>query len=414
VRLGVLVSGIPSPTTGGGALTAWSVVAHLVERGHEVTALCLVPPSLTDPAGASAEERAGRLEQLGARVVLVEPAARPSARPGRLRLLRRLLAPEPAELYPTLRDAGAVGEEVRRAGLDALFVYHFDALAASTEVAVPRVAGVGDPSHLPVLYRWRQVEPKRLDRQSLRRALEVAAVVRRQPRVMVELLNGCAAAGAFAAHHAAWLRRRGVRDCLYLRTPIPEPAGPRPATGHDGPPTLLHIGHLRGTATLHGLRLFVQETLPRLDEALGPDGFRLDLVGGYRPPDELREALDRPSIRFRGHLEPATDAIREADVLVVPIAIPLGVRVRVLTGFSVGACIAAHAVNSRGIPELAHGENALLGSSGASLADEIARAVRDAELRARLRAGARDTYERYFAQPVAAGRIEGLLAEAVR
>jgi glycosyltransferase involved in cell wall biosynthesis len=147
---------------------------------------------------------------------------------------------------------------------------------------------------------------------------------------------------------------------------------------------------------------------------LGPHGFRLDLVGGYEAPDELRRALDRPSVRFRGHLEPATEELREADLLVVPIAIPLGVRVRVLTGFSVGACIATHAANGNGIPELAHGENALLAPSGASLADEIVRAVGDPELRSRLRAGARTTYERFFAQPVAGGRIEELLVGALR
>ena len=103
---------------------------------------------------------------------------------------------------------------------------------------------------------------------------------------------------------------------------------------------------------------------------------------------------------------------RAADVLVVPVSIRLGVRVRVLTGFSHGSCIVTHEANAYGIPELAHGRNALLGSSPAELAAQVVRAVREPELAGRLRRGARETYERFFT-PALAGAALGETLEQI-
>ena len=96
-------------------------------------------------------------------------------------------------------------------------------------------------------------------------------------------------------------------------------------------------------------------------------------------------------------------------MVLVPTPIRLGVRVRILTAFSYGACVVAHSANALGIPELEHGENVLLGRNARELADSVARAIAEPELRRRTSAGARATYERFFAPPAAAGPIERIL-----
>ena len=100
-----------------------------------------------------------------------------------------------------------------------------------------------------------------------------------------------------------------------------------------------------------------------------------------------------------------------AHVLLVPTSIPLGIRVRILTGFAYGSCIVTHPANASGIPELADGHNALMRSTPEALAGAIAEALRDPALRAELRRGARETYERWFAPPVAGGVIEQTLLD---
>jgi glycosyltransferase involved in cell wall biosynthesis len=226
--------------------------------------------------------------------------------------------------------------------------------------------------------------------------------IRHQPRLLVRFLNECQACGAFAAHHAAWLRAQGAAGCEYLRTPIPDP-GPVERLAAE-PPRILLVGHLKGIVTLDGLRIFAHEILPRLEAELGADGFEARIVGGYEPPRELA-ALDRPGVRFLGHVEDPAAEFRSASVMLVPNSIPLGIRVRILTGFSYGTCIVSHRANTQGIPELAHGWNALLGGSGAELADAVVAAIGQPRLREQLQTQARRTYEESFAPPVAAGRI---------
>ena len=84
---------------------------------------------------------------------------------------------------------------------------------------------------------------------------------------------------------------------------------------------------------------------------------------------------------------------------------------RILSAFSFGCPVVAHVSNALGIPELADGENALLGRTGAELAAAAVRLVESPELRERIGAGGRSAFERWFAPPVAAGRIEERLVE---
>jgi glycosyltransferase involved in cell wall biosynthesis len=408
VKVALVVSGgVPNPAASGGAVTAWTVLTHLLSEGHEVGVVALRDPEHFDPTDTSEEDRVEALRARGAEVVRLvsgSTAAFRSLPRGPGARVRRAWRPRDVELYPHLVDGAAVREAVSGLAADAAFVYHFEALAASRDLDVPRFAAVGDPPHLSALYRFRDELP---DPRALRRAVWLQTQIRHQPRLLVRFLNECEASGAFAAHHAAWLREQGAAGCEYLRTPIPDP-GPVEPIATEGPRILL-VGHLKGIVTLDGLELFAREVLPRLEAELGVDGFEARIVGGYEPPEKLAPLLDRPSVRFLGHVEDPAHEFRSATAMLVPNSIPLGVRVRILTGFSYGTCIVSHRANTHGIPELAHGWNALLGGSGAELADAVVAAARDPRLREQLRTRARRTYEESFAPPVAAGRIAEIL-----
>src|SRR5262249_47376713 len=153
-------------------------------------------------------------------------------------------------------------------------------------------------------------ETPRLSRAYCRQTAHMALGMLRLPRLMRAMLGACTSSGAFAAHHAGWLARVGVPQCQYYRTPVVDDAGPqwqdqRRRLANKAVPRLLLIGHLRGIATLSGLYLFFEEALPHLERLLGRDGFEIHVVGGYDPPARLRRALDHPSVRLRGQIEPA-------------------------------------------------------------------------------------------------------------
>lgn len=437
----VLSGGIPNPTSGGGALTAWSIVGSLLRAGHSVDVCVLENVSLS-ASSRKRNEKVQMLEALGARVTSIEVPVDGENEDGdntseerglltslpsyRLRRAVRFASsmldvkrPPLERYYPTVRYASQVTETLRSLSPDALFVYHFEPLAPifKTQVA-PTMVGVGDPSHLPAYHRWRLKNPFELSLRHIDDAVSRIKRARWQMGYMRQMMSRCAVAGAFAAHHAEEFRRSGLHDCRYLRTPIEDSAGAswasHRAAQHNEKPRLLMIGHLKGIATLSGLYFFAGEVLPLLEERLGPNAFEVHIVGGFDAPDDLSDLLDRPSVRFRGQIEPADDEFLASEILVVPTPIPLGIRVRILTGFSFGSCIVAHDANAEGIPEMKHRDNALLASTGPEMADLIVEALGDPSLRRRLSERARATYETYFS-PDTAGRaivdeIEGIVS----
>jgi glycosyltransferase involved in cell wall biosynthesis len=412
VKIALVVSGgAPNPTASGGALTAWTVMHHLLDRGNEVTVVALRDPEHFEPTGVDETERVARVRAAGADVVSVVSSSTEyfRTRPRRpLDRIRRAFDPLDEELQPHLVDAPAVTRAVDDLGADAAWVYHWEALAATRGSETPRFAAVGDPPLLSAWYRFRELLPHP---RALRRVNRLQAMARREPRLLVRLLNECAASGAFAAHHAASLRSRGAERCEYLRTPVPDPGT---LAAPAGKPRILLVGHLKGVVTLDGLRRFADGILPRLEAELGADGFEVRIAGGYEPPADLARKLDRPSIRFLGHVEGAEEEFIQAHVLLVPNSISLGVRVRIITSFSFGTCVVSDIANTKGIPELEHERNALIGTTPDDLAASVLRVLRDDALRERLGRGGRETYERAFAPPVAAGTIAATLERIAR
>jgi Glycosyl transferases group 1 len=293
-----------------------------------------------------------------------------------------------------------------------VLAYHWDAVAATRTVRPPRLGAAVDFPQLAAWYRWRAT-PFRPSRTGASRLLWLQARLRRLPPLLVQLMNECEASANFAAHHAAWLKDNGAPECTYYRTPIEDRPGEswRSRRRRGERPRLLLIGHLRGTSTIEGLEVFARGVLPRLERALGADGFEVRIVGAYEPPAHLRAPLARPSVRFLGHLTQVDDEFLTADALLVPTSIRLGTRVRILTAWSFGCPVVAHVANADGIPELANEVNALLACDPAGLAEGVLRVVREPQLGEGLAEEGRRLYEACFAPAVAA---EALLVQLER
>lgn len=409
MRCAVIVGGIPNPTTGGGALTAWSVIKSLTSAGHSVTA-CLIENLHSSPSSKQRQALLDPLTQLGVKVVSIEHRDTAPAAGTFLDKSFRLLRAAPEDYYPTVILTPKLRSVLHPESPQAIFVYHFEALAAAhTLNTAPILAGVGDPTHLPAYYSWKQT-PARLTKEYAVRTVTTAIAMARLPVHMQRMMSSCEVSGAFAAHHAAWFRKIGVPNCQYFRTPVVDDAGPcwkERRLGYRRKPKfkILLVGHLKGTATLSGLRLFAGEVLPRLERQLGTDAFEIHIVGGYSLPDSLAKLFDRPCVKMRGQIEPATEEFLSSDVVVVPTPIKLGIRVRILTAFSFGCCVVAHQANALGIPEMVHRKNALLAKDGKSMTEEILTALADPDLIEKVGEEARKTYKECFSLATAGRRI---------
>lgn len=395
---------VPSVRHGGGGITAYAILQALRQEGHRVS-VAVAPESFPTMAG-NRDENIADLRRSGIAVFDLASAELPVGVP---------LKPEIA--------ARRIGELAASLSPDVAFAYHWEAinLMALIPPSVPRLGAVGDPYHLPFLLR-RGFSQKYLSDEE-RVGIDLSPVaearyVETAVRQMATLLNHCQSAGAFAAHHAAMLAESGAPHCRYFRTPVPDPLVPgRPAPPKAERFKILHIGHLKGIATLTGVELLAEHVLPALNALLPPGSFEIHIVGGYPEavPGNLRRALDHPAVVFRGHITPPDEEFLTSHLTIVPTPVDLGIRVRILTAFSFGCPVVAHPANAQGIPELVDGENCLLGHDGPSLAAHCAAIFHDAGLRERLERASRQTYERLFSLDTAGKSIaDEMVALAAR
>ncbi|MDB5103981.1 MAG: hypothetical protein JWP91_1670 [Fibrobacteres bacterium] len=404
-----VLEGIPHCYHGGGGITAYAAVKAMRERGNRVTVIALS----RDPKPGNDDTHIRELREIGIDVRMID-----AVQPPRRRF--STVFPSDEYLFPGLLQRDAVKSVLAQLAPDAVFMYHWNALAAMRGIRhIPKFGSVGDPAHLPYLFRSSFMEayegqkgPRKKISNWLRRLLVVPRLVRMQEEMLAE----CQVCGAFAAHHADLFSRSAGLDCLYLHTPTPDPLPQARIGSPDGKFKIMHIGHLQGIATLAGVELLANTILPRLKSLFAPGTFEIHLVGGFfdSMPPSLQEAMRDPHVRIRGQVSPADAEFLSSDVVLVPTPIELGIRVRIITAFSFGNCIVAHSANQKGIPELEHGVNAMIASDGGSLAEICKRLYDDPALRSRLREGSRRTYEEKFSLAAAGGRISDVMDGLVK
>lgn len=411
---------VPNPGHGGGGVTALAVVSSIVALGYRVTVVALGPGFQSQ---IQINERLGHLKSIGAEgVVLDGPGVATNSyflgRPLLFGRLLRILGFRSA-WFPGFAQASELAEVLRDIDPAAVFAYHWNPLAALEDfVSAPIFGMVGDPAHLPMLFRSSQhvtPEKKLSSREKVRVAYQRVLLVPKLKRLQRRMLEQCARSGAFAAHHAQEFRDQGL-DCTYFRTPIPRPSLQRLRPKKPRTFRILLIGHLRGTATLAGLRLFAAETLPRLHELFDAGSFEVHVVGGFVDslPDDLRSQLIRGGVEFRGQIDPADEEFFRSDVVLVPTPITLGIRVRILVALAHDCVVIAHTANGAGIPELAHNSNCLLARDGLELAEMCRKVFVSPLLAEKLSKGGRRTFESYFSVETAGAKIARALVEMSR
>jgi len=406
VRVALVFGGIPGLGYSGSTMAAWTIVEQLLAHEHDVLALLLPDAGLLDD---SVPGRIAALEELGANVRTVAvPAPQLHRHRWRRRLdyARSIALPRTEELFPARRAAPEVRAALADARIDAGIAFGLEAIAASVSAGLPFLAAL---SHPPGVSRRVRLRYDTAQRGLLSRLGEWSFLAYADRRV-ARLLRPFPSVAVFSGHHADWAHRRGA-NAWYAHYPLPDLAGPdwreRRAAAKQGSqrPRILMIGHLRGIGTISGLHLLVPTILPRLEQALGRDGFEVHVVGGHDPPQAFAAGLQHPSVRLRGQISDPAEEFFAADVLLAPNPTTTGASARVLSGLSFGSCIVAHTDTLVGIPELVHDENCLLGRDGPTLADATLRALADADLRARLGESARALYERAFSPEVSGGRL---------
>ncbi len=334
------------------------VAAHLIDAlagRHDVAALYLRAPN-EQPMDA----------QLISRCALTGEVQIPVAPPFGMRLTRRLAplrgVPAWAAHVNTPRFARAVRETVTSWRPDVVhFEYHVMGQYASS-LGATKAARVLNEYEAGVLAA--QEHLLRAHHQgSLRRHLEQRAWTRFERRVIAQM----DAVVVFADRdREALLPLAGSTPIVRIGIGVAVPPTPLDPLGTAAHPELLFVGNFNHPPNVDAASRLIERIFPRVRERV-PDAL-LRIVGAH-PPPALREAAGN-HVEVTGHVPDVTPYLAAATLVVVPLQLGGGMRVKVAEAIAHGKAVVATPRAIEGL-DLERDVNVALGETDDELAARI-------------------------------------------
>jgi sugar transferase (PEP-CTERM/EpsH1 system associated) len=174
------------------------------------------------------------------------------------------------------------------------------------------------------------------------------------------------------------------------------------------PRTLVFNGVLDYRPNIDGVNFLVDEVLPLLRERF-PD-VRLTVVG-RGAASEVR-ALERRGVEATGEVPDVRPYLRRAAVVVVPIRMGSGTRLKVVEALALAKPVVSTAVGCEGV-DVHDREHLLIGDTAQTFAAQVERLFDDAEGGERLGRAGRELMERQYSWDYAGRLLEDVYALVV-
>lgn len=374
-------------------------------------------PVLFGPNAAISDTEKQALEALKtAGLHVAEPLALPKAPQKRRSPLARVFAPHIEFLQPIVTHRALANAAVGRVKPDWVMTVWSEALTALFAGAPARkFAYYGNPDPKNLRARTALLERQGASPvQKLRHWL----ADREMKAAHLAMMRSWNVIGNVAALDAEYYRRAGHPHALYIqnvwidRFGWPEVVRRRKAADDARSPDMpvqivANLGKLSGTANTYGLMYLGEELLPELRRAFGARPFELHVYGSGELHPLARAGMQQKEVRLRGFVDDIDGELMEKPIfLCVNNATDYNVgHTRYLHAFTLGCCVVASDRAGLAMPEIRHGENALLGRDACAIAGFVVEAANDPVLRARLGEAGYRTFENEFRAPVVTRRI---------
>jgi polysaccharide biosynthesis protein PslH len=390
LRILMLAGALPYPPDWGAGIRNYEIVRFLAAR-HAVTLMAYATGDEVDKVQAFGE--------LGAAVVTVElpAAARRLKRRAQLTSMFSARSYQLASMY-----SRAMQSEITRAlttgGFDLVLVEQSQMGQFDFGSGPARVLDEHDIGY-ELLRQYFQTE-----RGLLRKMYNVVEFAKfwRQEQTIWQRFHGCIL-------HSERERAIVGRRAPLTRTAV-VPSGvslerfkPDPATVTD-PASLVFTGTMNFRPNIDAMTYFVRQILPRIC-AQRPEVV-LAIVGA-RPPAEVAR-LAGPNVILTGRVPDVRPYLKKAAVVVVPVRIGSGTRMKVVEALAMGKAMVSTTLGSEG--HVARpGEHYLVGDTPQAFAEQVLRLLADASLARALGQRGRQLIEEEYSWSSLLGRFEGFL-----
>lgn len=347
-------------------------------------------------------------------VEVLEPLILPDAHPKRSRL-SRIFSPQIVDWYPACSDGNLIAERVASWHADVILVPWSEWLThACSKIPVVKFAYYGNPdpkgTRTQLRLRARAGEITRMQK-----VIE-DVLVNRFERIHLQTMQRYELLGNVAKNDAKYYSERGHGNAFYIqnmwmKSPIELVSSAKSTTA---PIKIIgSIGKLGGTANTLGLEYLGNEVLPALDVELKGRSYEVHILGSGVPHKISAKALNHPNVVWRGFVDDIDVEIRDCDVfLCVNNATEYKVgHTRYLHAWSLSAPVVAHQDAALSMPEIKNNVNALLGKTGAEIAQQIGCLVSDKKLCERIKKGGYWTFNAEFTAERVASTIRSKIEE---
>jgi glycosyltransferase involved in cell wall biosynthesis len=173
-------------------------------------------------------------------------------------------------------------------------------------------------------------------------------------------------------------------------------------------PVVVFTGSMDWNPNIDAVEYFCRDIWPAVLAEV--PGARFRIVG--RSPHARVKKLASPTVEVTGDVPSVVDHLRRAAVVVVPLRIGGGTRIKIYEGMAVGKATVSTTVGAEGL-DVRHGRDIVLADDPAGFAQSIVAFLRDEELRRRYEAAAAATARQYD-WSIIAERFAAVLQHAVR
>src|SRR5262245_43993365 len=155
-------------------------------------------------------------------------------------------------------------------------------------------------------------------------------------------------------------------------------------------PLVMFIGSMDWEANIDGVDYFCREIWPEVKASV--PGARLRIVGRHPHPSITR--LASPTVEVTGSVASVTPHLREAAVVVVPLRIGGGTRLKIYEAMAMRKAVVSTSIGAEGL-DVEHGRDILLADTAPQFATSVTELLRDCCHRARMEDLASKTAARY-------------------
>jgi glycosyltransferase involved in cell wall biosynthesis len=145
------------------------------------------------------------------------------------------------------------------------------------------------------------------------------------------------------------------------------------------PPRIVFTGSMDWEPNIDAMEYFCTQIWPRILTEF-PDAI-FQIVG--RTPSARVQRLASPSVQVTGTVPAVTDYLRDATVVVVPLRIGGGTRLKIYEAMAMGKALVSTSIGAEGLT-FENGRDLLLADDASSFGDAILLLLRDAQVRRRI------------------------------